>query len=821
MKAKELFFCCLLVAVCIVLGAQQQTTPDKGRFDIYPQLPYHQSKLDSKGDQSIRNIVWSNGCESSTGWTLEPNWQVGVPMLGPQGVPQGQCCLATNLYGFYLNDASIYASSSIIQLPAASYVELQMKEWFEFESDYDFGYVEVQTGSMSSRIDARTGTSGGLWRETYLNLTRFQGQQIILKFHLTSDESVPGLGWYLDDLKIEALEPLPVDLHVSGVNISNLPSVYLTAAVNSPTGYLTDLSTDNFSLYENNDLQENLFSVITPDNTQQISTSDIVFVLDVTSSMTEEINSVRSNMLSFMTYLNSQNIDYRIGFVVFGDIVYVYNQYSFYTSFTEIMAIINAITLGEHGIGTGTDWPENQLEAMAEAATFNWRPGASRVMIMLTDANAHAADYETPWTPGDLLAQRLIPNNIVVFPIFDINSQEQQEQYIPIAQETNQNGTYFDIYDNFNAIIQEIGVYISSLYTVHYISPVPTSDPMTRIVKLVATVGNNSSESIVFYLPGISPSIERSPNLITFDQTSVPANSALNINVIISDRVAPYLQEASLYWRRIGMTTFSQSSFVSTGGDLYMATIPANQLNGVGIEYYILASDGQTTVTLPTSNPRSSPFSIAINPNLHAAFSAVNAAYSITGGLQLNLNCSAASTPNLTLYYRPIGSLVYQTVQIPHGTGIYYSVTQTEDLGSLGVQYYIVASQTNQLRSYYGNFDDPLLLLSGDPLYEPHNINHCIRQDIAYPNPVFSSTQPEVFTQIRFTLDDTLPICVEIFNLKGQRIRRLANKVMYKGEQILMWDFLDDSAKPVGSGLYMYRINSTRDAVYGKILYAK
>jgi hypothetical protein len=77
----------------------------------------------------------------------------------------------------------------------------------------------------------------------------------------------------------------------------------------------------------------------------------------------------------------------------------------------------------------------------------------------------------------------------MVFPIFNTNNSGQLAQYLPIAQQTNPSAACYYIYDNFNVIISEIGNYITSLYTVHYISPVQADDPMSRIVKLTASSG--------------------------------------------------------------------------------------------------------------------------------------------------------------------------------------------------------------------------------------------------------------------------------------------------------------------------------------------
>lgn len=812
---RHVLLSCVLILLTGLLLANQELVPSKGRFDYFPQIPHRVSKIDQLSKDASRYTLWSTGFPNNSGWNLQNGWSVGTPTMGPASVPEGSTCLATNLNGFYLNDADTRAQSPSIQIPAASYVELSFDEWFELESDYDFGWVEIRQGNNYQSIDARSGVSNG-WRNTAIDITRWAGQSIQISFHLRSDASVPALGWYLDSAAIEVLEPLPLSLDITGINIANLPSVYLTAAVRSPSGPVTDLGQSNFQVWENSAQQQNLFSVIAPDNTQTASATDIVFVLDVTGSMGDEIASVRANMQAFMNHLQSQNMDYRIGFVVFGDIVYVYNQYSFYTSFTDIMNIIQNIDLGEHGIGSGQDYPENQLEAMAEGCTFNWRPGASRVMIMLTDAEAHTADNVTSWTVNDLLAERLLPNEVMVFPIFDVGYPDQMTQYLPIAEETNPSGSYYHIYDNFNAIIDEIGNYITSLYTVHYVSPVPTADPMSRIVKLVASRDNNSSEDYAFYLPGVSPIITREAALEALDYTPVQSMQALELEVKIEDRVPPGLQTQSLMWRSEGSTSWISAPLTMIKIDYYQATLPANLVTGGWIEYYIIASDGQTIVTLPSTEPELHPFPIAVLPSQPVNFGNPVCSYSPGGPLAISVSATSALARVLKLYYRPMGSLVYaEGTMTPDGNN--YSCVINQNLGNLGVQYYIVATQSNQLVTNLGNFDQPLYVAATAQTELPDPGTDLIYALKAWPNPVSVSSRSGYFS-IGFGLKREASVRVGVYNLRGQLIKNLSDKDLTPGVQTLWWDLKDNDNRRVSSGVYLYRLEAEGKSVCGKLL---
>ncbi|MFI5353100.1 MAG: VWA domain-containing protein, partial [Candidatus Binatales bacterium] len=98
---------------------------------------------------------------------------------------------------------------------------------------------------------------------------------------------------------------------------------------------------------------------------------DIVFVLDVTESMQPYIDAVKQNVIAFAQDLAANNRDYRLGLVTFED--YVISKYPDCNC-----AYRNAMTsdvkqftgwVGSLHAGGGGDIPEDQLDALAYAAT--------------------------------------------------------------------------------------------------------------------------------------------------------------------------------------------------------------------------------------------------------------------------------------------------------------------------------------------------------------------------------------------------------------------------------------------------------------------
>lgn len=71
-----------------------------------------------------------------------------------------------------------------------------------------------------------------------------------------------------------------------------------------------------------------------------------------------------------------------------------------------------------------------------------------------------------------------------------------------------------------------------------------------------------------------------------------------------------------------------------------------------------------------------------------------------------------------------------------------------------------------------------------------------------YPNPF----NPE--TTIMFTTGNNANIEISIYNIKGQKIKTLANEKMEAGEHQVVWNGTDDNGNSVSSGIYFYKMRS-------------
>jgi len=84
-----------------------------------------------------------------------------------------------------------------------------------------------------------------------------------------------------------------------------------------------------------------------------------------------------------------------------------------------------------------------------------------------------------------------------------------------------------------------------------------------------------------------------------------------------------------------------------------------------------------------------------------------------------------------------------------------------------------------------------------------------------YPNPF----NPE--TTIHFSLAKRGPVIIEIYNVKGQRVKRLVDADFESGDHLLVWNATDDANRPQASGIYFYRFIAGNHCETGRMLLLK
>jgi len=84
-----------------------------------------------------------------------------------------------------------------------------------------------------------------------------------------------------------------------------------------------------------------------------------------------------------------------------------------------------------------------------------------------------------------------------------------------------------------------------------------------------------------------------------------------------------------------------------------------------------------------------------------------------------------------------------------------------------------------------------------------------------FPNPASQSSS------ISFKLTEAAPISIAIYNIKGQKVKRIIDSELKSGDYQFTWDGRDNNGRSCSSGLYYYRIVSPERNITRKMLLLK
>ncbi len=146
----------------------------------------------------------SNGGFSVSGG----GWEWGVPTSGPGAAHSGTKLWATVLAGDYATSADYRLMTPTLNF---SYFDppiyLSFWHWYDIETSWDNGYLDISTDGGSSWSTLATYTGHDMtWRNEAIDLSAYAGStDVVIRWRLQSDGSVDYPGWYLDDVSLEGM----------------------------------------------------------------------------------------------------------------------------------------------------------------------------------------------------------------------------------------------------------------------------------------------------------------------------------------------------------------------------------------------------------------------------------------------------------------------------------------------------------------------------------------------------------------------------------------------------------------------------------------
>jgi hypothetical protein len=175
---------------------------------------------------------------------------------------------------------------------------------------------------------------------------------------------------------------------------------------------------------------------------------EVVFLMDVTSSMQPYINGLKEKCINFADEIRRDGIDCRLGLIGFGDVeinepITVFEPNADPKEFQDAVARLE--------LTQGGDPPESSVEAIEKALELEYRPHTRICFVHITDAGCHHHERIK-----DLIAS-LKENKVVTYVISQRN---QSRLYSPLCVN---GGQFYGIRDApFESILQEVAKSISN-----------------------------------------------------------------------------------------------------------------------------------------------------------------------------------------------------------------------------------------------------------------------------------------------------------------------------------------------------------------------
>ncbi len=220
---------------------------------------------------------------------------------------------------------------------------------------------------------------------------------------------------------------------------------------------------------------------------QTISGLDILFLIDVSGSYGDDIDTLQSQADSIIDNIESKGIDTAYGVAAFSDFpISPYGGESegdkaffrLQPITSDIPSVKTAIDKLDNPLHFGNDGPEAQLEALFQSATgagrdinkngnytdtgdlpplsVGWREGALKVILFATDATFHDADSETNYPGAGKIAtiEALQDKNIIVYGLQSGSSSSVLAEIESITSVTN--GSVFQLSHDSSLIADAI-----------------------------------------------------------------------------------------------------------------------------------------------------------------------------------------------------------------------------------------------------------------------------------------------------------------------------------------------------------------------------
>jgi len=440
--------------------------------------------------------------------------------------------------------------------------------------------------------------------------------------------------------------------------------------------------------------------------------ADIIFAVDNSGSMGDEIAAIKANLASFVSALQASGIDAQLGLVRYGSS----DAFGGAPIITNGGALVSDPIFFRDNVFSQNDisgFIEPMYDAIVQGLqSFNFRPDAQTIVIGVTDENFNQGSN----TEADALTA-LQNNNATFFglvPVSSFGTGSIEGQALNLATPTS--GSVFSITSSFNTILGTIVQQVSGTYLVGYTPSDPfTVPPSARSVEITANTSLGSLPATGTYTPGARSAVRRAA--ATEALTTAAAGQPLTLQAETVDLLSPGISTATLFYRTTGSTTYQSTPLADVGGGVFEATVPAGAVQAPGLDYYFLVSDGSATVTAPGSDPQARPFQIGVTNSAPSIASTLPA--SLTSGSAIPISAEVTddgSLANVDLFYRQQGRLGFTQASMSQSGSTFSASIPGSVVTNQGVDYYIAAVDDDGVTRTLGTPDLPVVLGGCVPL---------------------------------------------------------------------------------------------------------
>lgn len=688
----------------------------KGRMLISPQAQWALGERETS-DQSykpngnaIETLLDMDFESGASGWQATGKWQVGTPTNGPESGFDSATAVGSNLNHRYLDSSDTSFLSPKISLPASetgTQLQLTFKEFYQLESYYDIGTIEVSNNdgkTWTAPISTRTGSTNNQWITSRYILDSFANQTIILRFRLTTDDTYSSAGWFIDNIKVEKVPSVSRHSKIEAVDVNQFPLVTLDyTAARSVHLCHNAKRRPRFEITENG-VKQTPLSIESPKLNRQPPRLDLVFAYDQSGSMVEHLAKVNRNIKRLLNDLTRAGIDVAVGVTHFGKqldgtTVRLHNNGQLTQNIDEMISWLHSNPLTNESYEPGYQAIKDSAEG------FIFRQGSQRFIVSISDE--FALQGET--TVADVY-HALDNAGVTLIAVTEPRLFGDFEPFL-----VQPNTQLFDINKDFRAITQILLKAPAPFYRLNYRSSNAIHLDEMRTISLISHCANQSDTAQGQYNPAAIPDIRLSADAESKNKTPQPNNQPLRIIAFINDTRAPFTHHARLYFRTganpyqsVAMTQYSPTEFI--------ADIPAEQVIAPALDYYIEATDGEHTRTLPTQTPQKSPFQVAVLPHKGPQITSVKVTpFSAVATIDKTVEV----IDTVVLYYRLGGQHQYQAVSMQPNRNQQYQITlpfndNTDEI----FEYYIEARDKRGMTTRHGYSDSPIVIT---PAAKPTN----------------------------------------------------------------------------------------------------